>query len=196
MPITDFCRWASDWVKWPGYNRLWTNIARDLLPHTQLADAGAEFDPANSELMVNYRLPAGTADGNIPNIFVFGPGDFKREISVMKTGTGVFQGRMNIGNRQGLFRVRPLVESRTFPEVGVYIPEAELNDFGSNPSLLKQVSEYTGGQFEPAASAVFDAGSRSIASTLQLWPGLLALAAALNLAELIIRKWKGVFGLS
>ena len=189
-------RWASDWVKWPGYNRLWTNIARDLLPHTQLADAGAEFDPANSELMVNYRLPAGTADGNIPNIFVFGPGDFKREISVMKTGTGVFQGRMNIGGRQGLFRVRPLVESRIFPEVGVYIPEAELNDFGSNPSLLKQVSEYTGGKFEPPASAVFNAGSRSMASTLQLWPGLLAFAAALNLTELIIRKWKGVFGLS
>jgi hypothetical protein len=27
---------------------------------------------------------------------------------------------------------------------------------------------------------------------MELWPGLLALAILLNLAELIIRKWKGV----
>jgi hypothetical protein len=27
---------------------------------------------------------------------------------------------------------------------------------------------------------------------MELWPGLLALAIALNLAELILRKWKGV----
>jgi hypothetical protein len=27
---------------------------------------------------------------------------------------------------------------------------------------------------------------------MELWPGLVALAIALNLAELILRKWKGV----
>jgi hypothetical protein len=27
---------------------------------------------------------------------------------------------------------------------------------------------------------------------MNLWPGLLALALALNLAELILRKWRGV----
>jgi len=27
---------------------------------------------------------------------------------------------------------------------------------------------------------------------MSLWPGLLALAVALNLAELIIRKWRGI----
>ena len=27
---------------------------------------------------------------------------------------------------------------------------------------------------------------------MQLWPGLLALALALNLAELLLRKWKGL----
>jgi hypothetical protein len=27
-----------------------------------------------------------------------------------------------------------------------------------------------------------------------LWPGLLAIAIALNLAELVMRKWKGVMG--
>ena len=38
------------------------------------------------------------------------------------------------------------------------------------------------------------AGGRSIASTMELWPGLLALAVALNLTELILRKGKSLFG--
>ena len=59
-------------------------------------------------------------------------------------------------------------------------------------ALLRQVAASTGGHFNPAPREVFDAGGRSIRSTMELWPGLLALALALNLAELILRKWKGV----
>ena len=32
-------RWASDWVKWPGYDKFWTNVVRDLLPHATGAEA-------------------------------------------------------------------------------------------------------------------------------------------------------------
>ncbi|MBL8291139.1 MAG: VWA domain-containing protein, partial [Bryobacterales bacterium] len=32
-------RWAADWVTWKGFDRFWANIARDLLPHTQPAEA-------------------------------------------------------------------------------------------------------------------------------------------------------------
>ena len=98
------------------------------------------------------------------------------------------------GARQGLFRVRPLIETRAFPEVGLYRPEVELTEYGSNPELLKQVSEFTGGRFEPQPKAIFDAGERSLASTLQLWPGLLVLAILANIVELVMRKWKGLFG--
>jgi Ca-activated chloride channel homolog len=58
--------------------------------------------------------------------------------------------------------------------------------------LLRHVSAASGGHFNPSPKAVFDAGGRSIRTTMNLWPGLLALALALNLAELILRKWKGV----
>jgi hypothetical protein len=113
---------------------------------------------------------------------------------VKKIAAGTFRGRLEIGSREGLFRVRPLVESRAFPEAGLYRPESELADYGANEALLKQVSEFTGGRFQPNPKAVFDAGQRTIASTLQLWPGFLALAIALNLMELVLRKWKGVLG--
>ena len=33
-------RWATDWITWKGYDKFWTNIARDLLPHTETANPG------------------------------------------------------------------------------------------------------------------------------------------------------------
>jgi uncharacterized protein YegL len=188
-------RWATDWVTWKGYDKFWTNLTRDLLPHAQAGEATIEFDSANGDLVVDYRLGRDVEEpAAIPEIFVFGPNGFQKPIAVKKIAAGTFRGRLQIGARQGLFRVRPLVESRAFPEAGLYRPEAELADYGSNEALLKQVAEFTGGRFQPDPKAVFQAGRRSIASSLQLWPGFLALAIALNLIELVMRKWKGVMG--
>jgi hypothetical protein len=97
-----------------------------------------------------------------------------------------------IGRNQGLFRVRPLVESRAFPEIGFYRPEDEMMDHSSNELLLRQIAKSTGGRFNPAIKEVFDAGGRGVPSSMELWPGFLALAVLLNLAELIARKWRGL----
>ena len=112
---------------------------------------------------------------------------------VTKLADGRFRGRIAIGTKQGLFRVRPLQDSRAFPEVGFYRPEQELQDYGSNPFLLREIAQFTGGRFNPNPRDVFDAGGRSIPSSLRLWPGLLGLAIALNLAELMLRKARAAF---
>ena len=188
-------RWAADWVTWKGYDKFWTNLCRDLLPHAQAGEATVAFDSANGDLVVDYRLGRDVEEPPAPpEIYVFGPDKFQKPIAVKKIAAGTYRGRLQIGSREGLFRIRPVVESRAFPEAGLYRPEAELADYGSNVALLKQVAEFTGGRFEPALKDVFEAGQRTIASTLQLWPGLLALAIVLNLVELIMRKWKGVMG--
>ena len=67
-----------------------------------------------------------------------------------------------------------------------------MREYGNNEALLRQVAASTDGRFNPAPREVFDAGGRSIRSIMELWPGLLALAIALNLAELILRKWSEV----
>ncbi len=186
-------RWAADWVTWKGYDKFWANLSRDLLPHAQAGEATVEYDSANGDLVVDYRLGRDVEEpAAIPEIFVFGPDKFEKLIAVKKIAAGTFRGRLQIGAREGLFRVRPLVDSRAFPEAGLYRPEAELADYGSNEALLKQVAEFTGGRFEPDPKVLFDAGQRSIASTMQLWPAFLAFAIVLNLAELVMRKWKGV----
>ncbi|HTS27148.1 MAG TPA: VWA domain-containing protein [Bryobacteraceae bacterium] len=186
-------RWAMNWVTWNGFDRFWANVFRDLLPHAPQSETAADFDRASSELVVDYHLSRNVPEPEaIPDIFAFGPNGFQAPLKVNKVAAGHYRGRLSIGQNQGLFRVRPLAESAAFPEVGFYRQEDEMLEYGNNEPLLRQIAGATGGHFNPPAKAVFDAAGRSIRSTMELWPGLLALAVALNLAELVLRKWKGL----
>jgi uncharacterized membrane protein len=186
-------RWARRWVSWTGFDRLWENVFRDLLPHAQAGEATVLYNSANDELVVDYRLGRYMQEpARVPDIFLMGPQGFQRPVKVEKVANGAYRGRVRIDHRKGLFRVRPLAESRAFPEAGFYRQEEELTDYGSNEQLLRRISEFTGGRFNPAPDEVFDPGSRTVASTMRLWPALLVVALLLNLVELILRKWKGV----
>jgi hypothetical protein len=189
-------RWAASWLTWPGFDRLWTNIFRDLLPHGNESEAVARYDGANEELVVDYHL-SGRADltravAVPPDLYVMGPGDFRKPLDLTRVSPGTYRGRLRIGSLEGLFRVRPLNESRSFPEVGLYRQESELSDYGSNDALLKSIAQSTGGRFNPSAKQLFDDGGKYIDSTMRLWPGLLAIALLLNLIELAMRKWRGI----
>jgi uncharacterized membrane protein/uncharacterized protein YegL len=186
-------RWAQAWVTWPGYDKFWINISRDLLPHVKSTDADAGFDTASGDLVVTYRLSATTPDvTKIPSIYALGPDGFEKALDVKRISDRVYQGRVHIGERAGLFRVRPLQDSAEFPETGFYRQNQELHDFGTNEALLKQISALTGGRFNPPPRDVFNSGGRTIYTDWQLWPLLLGLAIALTIAELVVRKWSGL----
>src|SRR4029077_18798188 len=171
----------------------WANIFRDLLPHAPQSETTADFDRASNQLVVDYRLSRNVEEpATIPDIFACGPNGFQVPLKVTKVAEGHYRGRLPIGQNQGLFRVRPLAESRAFPEVGFYRQEDEMQEYGNNEQLLRQIAASTGGRFNPRPRDVFDAAGRSIRSSMELWPGLLGLALLLNLLELILRKWKGL----
>jgi hypothetical protein len=79
-------------------------------------------------------------------------------------------------------------DSRAFPEIGFYRQEdARRQQCGS------AAADRAGhGRYNPSARQVFDAGNPSIRATMEVWPGLLALAVLLTLAEPVLRQWKGV----
>jgi uncharacterized membrane protein len=186
-------RWAEQWVGWEGFDRFWVNIFRDLLPHTQAGEATLTFDNTSQSLVVDYKLaPHVKPPAKVPDIYALGPDGFRKAVPIHKVAEGSWRGTLPIGDRQGLFRVRPLEDTRLFPETGLYREEQELRHFGANEALLRRVSQYTGGRFAPPADQVFNAGGRSIPASMSLWPGLLAAAVLLNLAELILRKWRGI----
>jgi Mg-chelatase subunit ChlD len=186
-------RWAADWVSWSGFDRLWANILHDLLPHGPPTETTADFDRASNELVVDYRLsPNAEEPAKTPDIYVFGPDGYRAPLPVTKLAAGHYRGRLNIGQAQGLFRIRPVADSRAFPEAGFFREEDELREYGANEQLLRQIAGATGGRFNPSPKEAFDSGGRGVRSSMELWPALLAIAILLNLAELLLRKGKGV----
>ena len=186
-------RWAERWIGWDGFDRFWLNVFRDLLPHAQSGEATAHYDEASGKLRVEYRLAPNTPPpARVPEIYALGPEGFRKPLPVQKVAEGVYSGAVAVGGLQGLFRIRPLTETRAFPETGFYREEEELTSYGNNEALLRHVSEFTGGRFNPQPGAVFDTGGRSIPSSVNLWPILLAIAIGLNLTELVMRKWPAI----
>lgn len=182
-------RWAENWMAWPGFDRFWGNVLRDLLPHSQAEDSALSFEPTNRELIVTYRLPTGeAARATAPALFVFGPNDFRQPVRVERVAAGVFRGRVFVGDRTGLFRVRPAETTALFPEIGYYRAETEMVDYGNNPELLRQMARFSGGATEPRYGDIFRGGGRRIETSLAVWPLLLGLAIVLNLIELFLRK--------
>ena len=182
-------RWAADWVTWKGFDKLWANIFRDLLPHSEAGEANIDFNSASADLVVNYRLGKDVDDPKkLPAIYAFGPNGFQHPVPIARMADKSYRGSIHIGPLQGLFRIRPLEESHAFPEVGYYRQEQELLEYGSNPFVLRSVADFTGGRFNPEPAQVFDPAGRTESSILHLWPGLLGFAVLLNLAELIMRK--------
>src|SRR3954454_10424919 len=99
-------RWAMNWVTWPGFDRFWANVFRDLLPHAPASETVADYDRASNELVVDYRLSKNIDEPSpIPDIFAFGPSNFQAPLKVTKVAAGHYRGRLPIAQHQGLFRV-------------------------------------------------------------------------------------------
>ncbi len=186
-------RWAEDWMNWPGFDRFWINVTRDLLMHVNPSEAIAEYDAANGDLLVRYRLSGDTPEpAVIPQIYTFGPNGFEKPVDVRKAADRLYEGRLHIGSATGLYRVRPVNDSSAFPEVGFYRQQPEFQDYGSNEELLKEISSFTNGRFNPSPGNVFNSAGRSSSTVWQLWPACLGLAILLTIAELVARKWSGL----
>jgi Ca-activated chloride channel homolog len=186
-------RWAESWMAWPGFDKFWINVSHDLLSHTSEGEARADYDNADGNLLVSYRLgPEIETSGSPPPIFVFGPSGLQLPMDVKKVGPGLYKGSVYVGQRVGLFRIRPAEESKAFPELSYSRQDEETSVTGTNESLLREVASFTGGRFNPDMTAVFRTSDLPMIRAWPLWPGLLALAIALSVAELVVRKWAGL----
>ncbi|MBV9264650.1 MAG: hypothetical protein JO061_00630, partial [Acidobacteriaceae bacterium] len=180
-------RWADSWVSWSGYDRFWINVARDLVRPTDAADAQAQFDEARGALHVRYRLGEESRQ-RAPQLYVFGPNGFEKPLRTEQTAHDIFEGELPVPNLPGLWVVKPRAESDVFPEQGLMRYPQESSDSGVNEFLLREISAFTGGRFDPTPAQVFADDGRFTYTTCKIWPGLLLAALILSLAELIARK--------
>jgi Ca-activated chloride channel family protein len=182
--------WATNWVAWDGFDAFWANLVRDLLPRAHPVETKTTFDSVEEEIVVRYRWADAGFGGalvQIPELYVLGPDSFRHVAKIEHVAHGAYEARIPVGAKQGLFRIRPSSDIELFPETAFYRGSAEDNQYGSNPELLRKISAWTGGQFNPSPEDVFKSG-QVISETMVLWPAFLSLAVLLNILELVTRK--------
>ena len=189
-------RWAANWVEWPGFDRFWANVVRDLLPRSQTIEAETSWDPAAAEIVVSYRnLTGRRGDGEPPELLVLGPDGFRQAVPLAEAAAGVWEARVSPGERYGLFRFRPERDLELFPETAFYRQNLELERFGNDEELLRAIATSTGGRFNPTPAEIFRPSAEAAETTWDLWPGALALALLFGLLELLGRKgWLPILG--
>jgi len=193
--------WASRWLDWPGYQRLWTQIARTIARPTTTGryDLGSEI--VDGRLRV--RLEAFDEDGGPLDLLaingrLYRPGGGEAEsIRLTQTGPGVYEGTAPVeASGSYVVALTPrLGETPLPPVIGGASKAAgeEHRRLGSDVALLRRLAEATGGRVhdldEPTTTRLFDrADVPPNRAATPLWPTLLIWALMVYLLDVGVRR--------
>ncbi|MDH3303518.1 MAG: VWA domain-containing protein, partial [Acidimicrobiia bacterium] len=182
-------RWSAAWVDWEGYVGFWGAVVRDLLPPG--LDTPPEIRLSDGRLVINYDAgdvpldAAAVARVRLPN------GDLS-VVPLQRTGTSTFSGS-TAAPAAGAYWVSVSVEgdagvlaSGSSGAVSSYQEEFAFRQ--PDPTLAADLASLTGGRSEPEAADVFDPAPAIGGAETELWPHLTALALALFLIDVALRR--------
>ena len=164
---------------------IWRTVA-DGMPDKRVKIA-ARYESAHDEFVIDFQTEQrGQRSAVESGIYVIGPHGFRIPLRVERVSESLFRARVSCNYTSGLFRVRSLDEKIGFPQILLNRHDQELDDYGTNDLLLRQVSELTGGRFNPDPRDIFDPHGRTATWKVDLWPVLAAAAIIFVLAGWIL----------
>ncbi|MBI4577168.1 MAG: VWA domain-containing protein [Planctomycetes bacterium] len=188
-------RWAAEWLSWPGYDRLWTRLARWVLrDEGELRYPTAlSFDGGEGVVTVDALDEAGAYENLLSLEAVVSRPDGRPErLPLEQTGPGRYQGRFR-ATAAGTYAV--YVVAAGDPEAAPvgsatgarsYPPEYRVLE--PNPYLLARVAELAGGRSLAHPGEAFRRDGRTTTSRREAWMPLAALAAFLLLLDVAARR--------
>ncbi len=197
---SDAHRWASRWLDWPGYQVMWSQIARSV----SRPPFGRDYDVTMSTEgeRIRVRLEARDDEGaprdllTIPGV-IYGPGGARETIVLRQTGPGVYTGEASapeagayvaaLTPREGGRLLAPAVVAAT-RESG-----PELRVLRSNDALLREIASRSGGRMlsldDPVGAALFSReGMPPTVAASPLWRSLLMWAVVVMLLDVATRR--------
>lgn len=197
---SDAHRWAEPWLGWPGYARMWLQLARTMSRPESSRNLELTMAVDGDEL--SLALEAYDDEGrpmdamSVPGV-VYTPGGETREISLRQVGPGRYEARAPATESGQYFAaLTPRLGERAIaPVVGgaTRAVGPELRSLRSNVGLLRRITEETGGRLlsweEPETANLFErtGTTRSEAATA-LWPALLAWCLGFYLLDVGTRR--------
>lgn len=197
---SDAHEWAADWLHWPGYAAMWTQIVRQTARPTSERSGELTTEIIGDEIRIRYD--AVDASGRpmdllgIPGV-IYGPGDERLDVRLSQVGPGVYEARAP-ASKQGNYFVVLLPEQGGKGLDSVIggasrAIGAEFRVSRSNFGILQQIAQITGGRLlDPAKPADADLFNRDAVAPMRaaspIWRWLLMWAVAVMVLDVGTRR--------
>jgi Ca-activated chloride channel family protein len=197
---SDAHRWASAWIAWPGYARLWTQIVRQAsrVPASRTLQPTSQI--IGDEMLV--RLEASEDDGRpadglgVPAT-IYTPSGERLDIQLAQAGPGLYEARVPVSQTGSYVALmKPARDSRKLTPViagATLAAGSEYKALRSNDALLDRIAAAGGGKVVELSEASrrewFDrAGVPPQIAVTPVWPSLLAAALLVFLLDVGTRR--------
>lgn len=188
-------RWAQQWMGWPGYPKMWTQLVRWTLP--DVGDQGllarAEID-TSGVLKITVEAEGEGGYQNLGNVQaeVVDPDGEQVTLQLRQTGPGRYIG-VTRAPKVGAYLVGvtmrdgDTVTARTVTGAAIsYSPEYRFST--TDTGLLARASQRTGGQVLTTPELAFREPEHPARVPREIWPLLLWIAAGLFLMDVAVRR--------
>jgi uncharacterized membrane protein len=188
-------KWATLWLRWPGFNKFWAQLVRWTLRSGTRSDTVASVTRTDDvgEVLVDAVDPRGEFINFLDSqVGVVAPDKQRLVVELEQVGPGRYRGRFP-ASQEGVYLVA-MAQRRGEQMVGsqlagLVVPYSqEFRDLGVDEALLRELSELTGGGPLAQPRDAFLQARRRSRHSLELWPWLTGMAAVLLLPEIALRR--------
>jgi len=191
-------RWASKWLEWPGYGKLWAQVTRDVMRRESGEQLDFRVDREGGEAIVSLSAltPDGRFRGDLAPRVRMSVGDTTTTLQLPRTGAGVYQVRVPL--RAGAVPARfELLDSpgltrgavaQAGPREVYYTRSDEYRSFPPNMDLLRTIAEQTGGKVAPSVQELFAREGDASRQSHALWPWLALAGLLAYLLDVFLRR--------
>ncbi len=181
-------RWASDWVPWEGFVDFWGRVVGDVLPPGRETPPEVRLDGGSLEIDFEAAVPLDA----VAVAQIRDSGGSVAMIPMQRVGETGFQTRVPVA-AEGAYWVAVRVEdaSGTLASGSSGIVAGYADEFAfrePDPQLAPDIAELTGGRVGPDLAAFYDPAPAVGAAERDVWPFLVAVALALFLLDVALRR--------
>jgi len=195
-------KWGVLWVRWNSFNKFWSQLTRWTLRTGTRSDTVATVSKTDDvgEVLVDAVDPKGEFINFLDSqVGVVAPDKTRTVIDLEQIGPGRYRGRFPAAH-EGVYLVgmaqrrgEQMVGSQL---AGLVVPYGqEFRDLGVDETMLRELSELTGGGGLAEPRQAFTQNRQRSRLTFELWPWLVGMVAVMLIPEIALRRiGPGLFG--
>ncbi len=186
-------RWAAEWLTWPGYGKLWTQLVRGLMRKTDQSSFQVTTSEVGRrlELTIDAIKPDGTYRNQMPvSVNSLGPDGVSQTIAAVQEGPGQYRASFELPEEgTSIFSV----SSPDLPDGGYVFGHTrsyprEYLRTETNETYLHTLASIGRGQFAPKPAEIFAAPTTTSHSHRDLTNAFLIAALVLLPLDIWLRR--------